>query len=530
MVEWIFAHFSGCEAPSSVASGAIGNGNLRVLLSLRGRQASPRDDGQALGCTVQMGRLWDTTTIQKACDNGQLSQCLDDGMQLDEDDHKTAIKCALELGNFVLAERLLPAGKCLLDCAAGCPRVEVIEWMLDCGFLQRDGRAAAMAMPGLASSGRLELMKQVRDFHSPLSWDRVWVDAWIDAIKEACSSGDTGILQWLLDQSVGVEACDHIRSGNRYTDLLVAAAERGHAAVMESLYRHQLFGDFRVAMAKAVEKGQLNSLKWLQAHYPIENLKSNGRVIDKAVQYGQVEILQFLHEMDAADFEASGPKRRRTNSWWSSAKDPIYWAARGGHLAVLEWIHANKTQQCREDAMDEAAGQGHLEVVKWLHANRSEGCTSYAMDCAASNGHLEMVKWLHANRSEGCTYRAMYEAAEHGHLEVVKWLYGHRPNSRTPLAINAAVRSGHLRIVRWLQTLLPDYKIRPDSESWEPLVDVDGSWDSGKTFEALLFLHVRYGYVLTPLSLERLRTDLSLDYHHLLRNVESWLDEHYPTA
>ncbi len=46
-------------------------------------------------------------------------------------------------------------------------------------------------------------------------------------------------------------------------------------------------------------------------------------------------------------------------------------------------------------AMDRAAANGHLEVVRWLHANRTEGCTTSAMDDAAKNGHLEVVQWLH---------------------------------------------------------------------------------------------------------------------------------------
>jgi hypothetical protein len=41
---------------------------------------------------------------------------------------------------------------------------------------------------------------------------------------------------------------------------------------------------------------------------------------------------------------------------------------------------------------DYAAENGHLDVVKWLHAHRSEGCTTDAMDKAAANNHLEMVQ------------------------------------------------------------------------------------------------------------------------------------------
>ncbi|KAI8925251.1 hypothetical protein BC831DRAFT_462006 [Entophlyctis helioformis] len=60
--------------------------------------------------------------------------------------------------------------------------------------------------------------------------------------------------------------------------------------------------------------------------------------------------------------------------------------------------------------MDHAAENGHLHVVKWLHANRTEGCTTNAMDWAARSGHLHVVKWLLAHRTEGFTYEALIES------------------------------------------------------------------------------------------------------------------------
>jgi len=406
--------------------------------------------------------------------------------------------------------------------------VEVIEWMLDCGYLRRDERLAARTMPGLASSGRLDLMRQVLQLHSPLpSVHEAWVDAWIDAIEEACSCGNDVILQWLLGQPVALETVDRLRAEHR--NLFLDAVASGYTQVMESLYSHLLCGDFfsGVELRRAVKEGQLKSLRWLLAHYPVEKMKLHGGVVDMAAQYGHVELLQFFHDMDAADFEASRSKRRRTNSWWSSAEDSIYMAAIGGHLAVLEWIHANRAQMCRVIAMNDAAGQGHLEVVKWLHAKRSEGCTSYAMDSAASHGHLEVVKWLHANRTEGCSDQSMYLAAQYGHLEVVKWLYVHRPDSHTHWAIESAVRSGDVRILCWLQPLFADYKIGSHLASYEWLAYFR-SWDIGKTFEMLLCLHDRYRYVFTPLFLATLRTCLVRGHAHLLGNVENWLDQHYP--
>ncbi|KAI8924601.1 hypothetical protein BC831DRAFT_464798, partial [Entophlyctis helioformis] len=56
--------------------------------------------------------------------------------------------------------------------------------------------------------------------------------------------------------------------------------------------------------------------------------------------------------------------------------------------------------------MDLAASHGRLHVIQWLHANRTEGCTTQAMDNAAVCGHLEVVQWLAKHRTEGFTHRA----------------------------------------------------------------------------------------------------------------------------
>ncbi|CAK4745422.1 unnamed protein product, partial [Aphanomyces euteiches] len=81
---------------------------------------------------------------------------------------------------------------------------------------------------------------------------------------------------------------------------------------------------------------------------------------------------------------------------------------------------------CTTRAMDRAARSGHLEMIHWLHANRSEGCTVYAMDIAASRGDLRMLEWLHAHRTEGCSVRGIQYAVWNKNTEVVDWLVRNR--------------------------------------------------------------------------------------------------------
>ncbi|KAG1693008.1 hypothetical protein DVH05_024044 [Phytophthora capsici] len=127
-----------------------------------------------------------------------------------------------------------------------------------------------------------------------------------------------------------------------------------------------------------------------------------------AAQQGHLDILQWLSEFHA------------DRMYWDNV---LGYAAAGGHLPAVKWLHIHRQDKCSTKAMNSAAYHGHLDVVKWLHHNRTEGCTTKAMDGAAARGHLDMVKWLHANRTEGCTDKAMTWAAQNGHLDVVKWLY-----------------------------------------------------------------------------------------------------------
>jgi len=119
-------------------------------------------------------------------------------------------------------------------------------------------------------------------------------------------------------------------------------------------------------------------------------------------------------------------------------------AAAAGHLAVVKWLHANRSEGCTAAAMDGAAAKGKLDVVEWLHSNRSEGCTSAAMDDVAGRvfhepdcrgvlisccvdkrpdafveNQITMLEWLKTNRTEGCTSEALCRASRTGNLRVL---------------------------------------------------------------------------------------------------------------
>jgi hypothetical protein len=98
------------------------------------------------------------------------------------------------------------------------------------------------------------------------------------------------------------------------------------------------------------------------------------------------------------------PPQKKTPSPLSAPKLPLrrlrcVGAAKGGHLAVLQWLRAQEPP-CPWDrwTCTAAALGGHLHVLQWARAN---GCPWNEDPCtaAAKHGHLELLQWA---RAQGC--------------------------------------------------------------------------------------------------------------------------------
>ena len=92
-------------------------------------------------------------------------------------------------------------------------------------------------------------------------------------------------------------------------------------------------------------------------------------------------------------------------------------------VSIYQWIHTEwaRSNDCPWDRMTcaFAAKNGHLDVLQWARAN---GCPWDELTCvyAAENGHLDGLQWARAN---GCEwdYRTCSRAAKYGHLSVLQW-------------------------------------------------------------------------------------------------------------
>jgi hypothetical protein len=131
-------------------------------------------------------------------------------------------------------------------------------------------------------------------------------------------------------------------------------------------------------LARAAGLGDLRMLSWLRANgngCPWDKMTCSG-----AAKGGHMAVLQWA--------------RANGCPWDEGTCSGAAWA---GHLSVLQWARANGCPW-DEETCSEAAGGGHLSVLQWLHAN---GCPwdEYTCSEAAAGGHLSVLQWAHAN---GC--------------------------------------------------------------------------------------------------------------------------------
>ncbi|KAJ3409894.1 hypothetical protein HDV05_004175 [Chytridiales sp. JEL 0842] len=97
--------------------------------------------------------------------------------------------------------------------------------------------------------------------------------------------------------------------------------------------------------------------------------------------------------------------------------------AAAGQLEMLDFLLGQGNLQCPNDVAIWAARGGHLNVLQYLHNKNGEGFTPIIMDIAANFGDIEMVKFLHCSRNEGCSWKAF----DHKHSDILEFLCKHYP-------------------------------------------------------------------------------------------------------
>ncbi|KAF4129994.1 Ankyrin repeats domain-containing protein [Phytophthora infestans] len=576
VIKWLFAHFSGLEVPSDIMTLAASMKSLSILqflldsdASREGRENKRQKKRKVEANDSEMKKAekmepmpignhvvhWGENVLMSAVESEcpQVVKWLHENVPLGDDERglEQAVVFSLGKGSDEIAKILMPKGSCLLDYASSA-NMKVMELLLDCGYVKRDGDLASATFESLARFGRLDLMQQIVLLYSPPCQDSPLSSRiWRTAIEAACKNGYLTMLRWLLEHPLGREHRADLRLHRRSYILVHLAGRKSHVDIMQYVYDLSAADDvsdghvvdmYEKELLYAILKDRYNVVKWLVENIPfsMDSYRDPWAWgIATAAAYQRLNILKLFHEMTIDTTPNGASQAHQVAAWWSASQqamdvaagngsvEMLQWllskhpskvtedamnrAACGGHLEMVQWLHRNRSEGCTEKAMDGAASKGHFDVVKWLHAHRSEGCTSAAMDEAAGNGHLEVVQWLHANRNEGCTIKAMDGAARCGHLNVIKWLHANRSEGCSAKAVRTAVDEGHLATLHWLHCHYPEHALTAINER------VGGM----SMFEMLLFLHVHFPQVIT------------WDYVRQLNSnsvVSAWIADNYSSS
>jgi ankyrin repeat protein len=205
---------------------------------------------------------------------------------------------------------------------------------------------------------------------------------------------------------------------------------------------------------KACEEGSLENIKLYLSE---ETKRYINIAMQKAIQYGHIEIVNFLVE-NGIDI----------NSLWIDMDDkftsPITEAVKYGHYSIVQfcidkgaYVHINYNLP-----MYVAVKYGHIEIMKLLklHGADIHYDDKKYIEQAAMHNHIDIVKYL--INTEGDSPFAAKElglkiASEYGHLDIVNFLvengalidhYDEFDERDSALAY--AANKGHLDIIKYL--------------------------------------------------------------------------------
>ena len=104
-------------------------------------------------------------------------------------------------------------------------------------------------------------------------------------------------------------------------------------------------------------------------------------------EMSSISTLEFVWEHKSLREEVKAPWDYGTSLW----------AARNGHLHILEYLVERKYDQYNEDACYWAAEEGHLDCLKYLHETTKAPWNSQAVYYAHENNHTECLQYLLEN-------------------------------------------------------------------------------------------------------------------------------------
>jgi len=133
-------------------------------------------------------------------------------------------------------------------------------------------------------------------------------------------------------------------------------------------------------------------------------------------------------------------------------------AARGGHLALLQWARALATPPEWQRTCEWPAGRGHLPSLQWARAQTPPA--SWNLNTcvwAARGGHLALLQWARAQSPPApWNVETCRAAAGGGHLALLQWARAQSPPAPWNVeTCSAAAGGGHLALLQWARAQSP---------------------------------------------------------------------------
>ena len=189
-----------------------------------------------------------------------------------------------------------------------------------------------------------------------------------------------------------------------------------------------------------------------------------------AAEHGQIEVLEFLHEVVPETLKAAD----------GDGALPAHWAAQNGHEGVLQFLH-KVAPQTLESADGNgafpahlAAFNGHEGALQFLHQvvphtlNVADGDGTLPAHLAAGNGHEGVLQFLHKvapqtlESATGDGWLPAHLAAGNGHEGVLQFLHKVAPQTLESADGNGAFPAhlaafnGHEGALQYLHQVVPE--------------------------------------------------------------------------
>ena len=177
------------------------------------------------------------------------------------------------------------------------------------------------------------------------------------------------------------------------------------------------------------------------------------KLIKRSSRKGELKEKFKVNEMSSISTLEVAWENRDNKSLWSRWEDETRFCwkvAETNKLELLKWAREEKECRWHEWTINRAARQGNLEMVKYCVANE---CPIDEMPCAyaADGGHLEVLKYLHEEAKAPWDSSTAARAAEKGHLHIFEYLVERKFDKYNEWACANAAENGHLDCLKYLR-------------------------------------------------------------------------------